>query len=114
MEAGVDHVILGVGYRADIMETELKKHEERLGIRISMSYEDEPLGTGGILLKLKKEYSLYKIHLNMKPFVSQENKFYKHFNVMYNLKLMLVDFKMPISQTVDLLGWIVLCYKIFM
>jgi mannose-1-phosphate guanylyltransferase len=46
VEAGVDHVILGVGYRADVMETELKKHEERLGIRISLSYEDEPLGTG--------------------------------------------------------------------
>ena len=46
VEAGVDHVILGVGYRADIMETELKKHEERLGIKISLSYEDEPLGTG--------------------------------------------------------------------
>ena len=48
----MDHVILGVGYRADIMETELKKHEERLGIRISMSYEDEPLGTGGVLRNL--------------------------------------------------------------
>ena len=49
VEAGVDHVILGVGYRADIMETELKKHEERLGIKISLSYEDEPLGTGTLL-----------------------------------------------------------------
>ncbi|KAL5267256.1 hypothetical protein ACHWQZ_G004330 [Mnemiopsis leidyi] len=49
VEAGVDHVILGVGYRADIMETELKKHEERLGIKISLSYEDEPLGTAGPL-----------------------------------------------------------------
>ena len=42
----MDHVILGVGYRADVMETELKKQEERLGIKISLSYEDEPLGTG--------------------------------------------------------------------
>lgn len=49
VDVGVTHVILGVGYRADIMETELKKHEERLGIKISLSYEEEPLGTAGPL-----------------------------------------------------------------
>ena len=43
-------MILGVGYRADVMETELKKHEERLGIRITLSYEDEPLGTGIVVV----------------------------------------------------------------
>eukprot|EP00116_Pleurobrachia_bachei_P010671 sb/3470933/ len=60
VEAGVTHVILGVGYRADVMETELKKHEERLGIRITLSYEDEPLGTAGPLALARNELLEYK------------------------------------------------------
>lgn len=49
VKAGVDHVVLAVNYRAEIMEKEMKKHAERLGIKISMSLEDQPLGTAGPL-----------------------------------------------------------------
>lgn len=49
VEAGVDHVVLAVNYRAEIMEREMTKHAERLGIKISMSLENEPLGTAGPL-----------------------------------------------------------------
>jgi len=38
--------VLAVNYRAEIMEREMSKHAERLGIKISMSLESEPLGTG--------------------------------------------------------------------
>lgn len=44
--AGVDHVVLAVNYRAEIMEAEMSKHAARLGIKITMSQEDEPMGTG--------------------------------------------------------------------
>eukprot|EP00039_Didymoeca_costata_P018700 m.334595 g.334595 ORF g.334595 m.334595 type:complete len:360 (-) comp17394_c0_seq1:144-1223(-) len=49
VKAGVDHVVLAVNYRAEIMEEEMSKHAERLGIKISMSLESEPLGTAGPL-----------------------------------------------------------------
>ncbi|XP_017199308.1 mannose-1-phosphate guanylyltransferase catalytic subunit beta isoform X3 [Oryctolagus cuniculus] len=44
--AGVDHVILAVSYMSQVLEKEMKAQEQRLGIRISMSHEEEPLGTG--------------------------------------------------------------------
>lgn len=76
IQAGVDHVILAVSYRADMLEQEMKKEEERvnfvyffyvviaiiinliftnlfylqLKIKISFSYESEPLGTGVCLI----------------------------------------------------------------
>ncbi|XP_048190810.1 mannose-1-phosphate guanyltransferase beta isoform X3 [Perognathus longimembris pacificus] len=43
--AGVDHVILAVSYMSQVLEKEMKAQEQRLGIRISMSHEEEPLGT---------------------------------------------------------------------
>lgn len=49
VKAGVDHVVLAVNYRAEIMEKEMRKEAERLGIKISMSQETEPLGTAGPL-----------------------------------------------------------------
>jgi len=48
-KVGVDHVILAVSYLSELMETELKKEEKRLGIKITMSHEKEPLGTAGPL-----------------------------------------------------------------
>eukprot|EP01147_Barroeca_monosierra_P002393 gene2393-5340_t len=48
-KAGVDHVVLAVNYRAEIMEDEMRAHAERLGIKISISQEKEPLGTAGPL-----------------------------------------------------------------
>jgi len=53
VKAGVDHVVLAVNYRAEIMEKEMKKHAERLNITISMSQETEPLGTAGPLALAK-------------------------------------------------------------
>ncbi|XP_027270048.1 mannose-1-phosphate guanyltransferase beta isoform X2 [Cricetulus griseus] len=47
--AGVDHVILAVSYMSQMLEKEMKAQEQRLGIRISMSHEEEPLGTAGPL-----------------------------------------------------------------
>uniref|UniRef100_A0A8D2JQ93 mannose-1-phosphate guanylyltransferase n=1 Tax=Sciurus vulgaris TaxID=55149 RepID=A0A8D2JQ93_SCIVU len=47
--AGVDHVILAVSYMSQVLEKEMKTQEQRLGIRISMSHEEEPLGTAGPL-----------------------------------------------------------------
>lgn len=47
--AGVNHVILAVSYMSQVLEKEMKAQEQRLGIRISMSHEEEPLGTAGPL-----------------------------------------------------------------
>eukprot|EP00050_Salpingoeca_kvevrii_P006526 m.289984 g.289984 ORF g.289984 m.289984 type:complete len:365 (+) comp12222_c0_seq1:34-1128(+) len=49
VKAGVDHVVLAVNYRAEIMEEAMREHAERLGIQISFSLETEPLGTAGPL-----------------------------------------------------------------
>lgn len=49
VEAGVTHVVLAVSYRAEMLEEEIKKEEEKLGIKISISQENEPLGTAGPL-----------------------------------------------------------------
>jgi len=48
-QAGVNHVILAVSYLSEMLEMELRKEEEKLGITISMSHEVEPLGTAGPL-----------------------------------------------------------------
>ncbi|XP_068604916.1 mannose-1-phosphate guanyltransferase beta [Brachionichthys hirsutus] len=49
VEAGVDHVILAVSYMSELLEREMRVQEQRLGIRISLSHETEPLGTAGPL-----------------------------------------------------------------
>uniref|UniRef100_H3C8D5 mannose-1-phosphate guanylyltransferase n=1 Tax=Tetraodon nigroviridis TaxID=99883 RepID=H3C8D5_TETNG len=49
VEAGVDHVVLAVSYMSELLEREMRVQEQRLGIRISLSHEEEPLGTGGPL-----------------------------------------------------------------
>ncbi|XP_074054060.1 mannose-1-phosphate guanylyltransferase catalytic subunit beta isoform X1 [Macrotis lagotis] len=48
-KAGVNHVILAVSYMSEALEKEMKEQELRLGIRISLSHEQEPLGTAGPL-----------------------------------------------------------------
>ncbi|KAF4803458.1 Mannose-1-phosphate guanyltransferase beta-A [Turdus rufiventris] len=45
-QAGVSHVVLAVSYMSDALEAAMREQEQRLGIRISMSHEKEPLGTG--------------------------------------------------------------------
>lgn len=54
-EAGVDHIILAVSYRAELMEKELKSVEKQLGVTITISLESEPLGTAGPLA-LARQY----------------------------------------------------------
>jgi mannose-1-phosphate guanylyltransferase len=49
VKAGVDHVVLAVNYRAEVMEKALSSEAIRLGIKITMSLESEPLGTAGPL-----------------------------------------------------------------
>ncbi|KAI1305861.1 Mannose-1-phosphate guanyltransferase beta [Halotydeus destructor] len=49
VEAGVTLVILAVSYRAEMLEKELEAEGKRLGITITMSHEEEPLGTAGPL-----------------------------------------------------------------
>uniref|UniRef100_T1JP36 mannose-1-phosphate guanylyltransferase n=1 Tax=Strigamia maritima TaxID=126957 RepID=T1JP36_STRMM len=49
VDAGVNHVILAVSYRAEQLEQDVKEQAEKLQIRISMSHETEPLGTAGPL-----------------------------------------------------------------
>lgn len=60
-QAGVKHIILAVSYRAELLEREMRQEETRLGIKITISLEKEPLGTG--------DHDQYQICLraNQKP-----------------------------------------------
>ncbi|XP_047203145.1 mannose-1-phosphate guanyltransferase beta [Girardinichthys multiradiatus] len=49
VKAGVNHVVLAVSYMSELLEREMRVQEKRLGIRISLSHEKEPLGTAGPL-----------------------------------------------------------------
>lgn len=49
VDAGVKLIVLAVSYRAEQMEKELKHVEEKLGCKILISLEEEPLGTAGPL-----------------------------------------------------------------
>lgn len=46
---GVKHVVLAVSYRSDVMEKYLRPLEKELNITITISQEEEPLGTAGPL-----------------------------------------------------------------
>lgn len=47
-EAGVERIVLGTSYRAEVFE-EYFGHGEQLGIELEYAVEDEPLGTGGAI-----------------------------------------------------------------
>jgi len=47
VNAGVKHVILAVGWKADDMQEALAEFRERYGIEITCSVEESPLGTAG-------------------------------------------------------------------
>ena len=47
VKAGVKHVILAVGWKADDMQEALAEFRQRYGIEITCSVEDSPLGTAG-------------------------------------------------------------------
>ncbi|XP_064486797.1 mannose-1-phosphate guanyltransferase beta-A-like [Ornithodoros turicata] len=53
VEAGVTQVILAVSYRAELLEKEIKAEEKKLGVKITLSQEEEPLGTAGPLALAK-------------------------------------------------------------
>ncbi|NXT38857.1 GMPBA guanyltransferase, partial [Pelecanoides urinatrix] len=48
-QAGVSHVVLAVSYMSEALGAAMREQEQRLGIRISLSHEKEPLGTAGPL-----------------------------------------------------------------
>jgi mannose-1-phosphate guanylyltransferase len=54
-EVGVDTVVLAVSYRAEMLENEIKKHADRIGVKIIFSCEEVPLDTAGPLA-LAKNY----------------------------------------------------------
>jgi mannose-1-phosphate guanylyltransferase len=47
VKAGVKHVILAVGWKADDMQEALTEFKKTYGIEITCSVEDSPLGTAG-------------------------------------------------------------------
>lgn len=53
-KAGVNHVILAVSYLSEMLEAEMSIEAKRLGIKITMSQEFEPMGTAGPLALAKK------------------------------------------------------------
>eukprot|EP00276_Gloeochaete_wittrockiana_P014975 CAMPEP_0184355826 /NCGR_PEP_ID=MMETSP1089-20130417/98667_1 /TAXON_ID=38269 ORGANISM="Gloeochaete wittrockiana, Strain SAG46.84" /NCGR_SAMPLE_ID=MMETSP1089 /ASSEMBLY_ACC=CAM_ASM_000445 /LENGTH=89 /DNA_ID=CAMNT_0026692723 /DNA_START=20 /DNA_END=285 /DNA_ORIENTATION=- len=46
-QVGVDEVILAVNYQPDLMSSALQQFEAKLGIKITISRETEPMGTAG-------------------------------------------------------------------
>jgi mannose-1-phosphate guanylyltransferase len=52
VEAGVKDVVLAVNYRPEIMVNFMEKYEKEYGIKITLSVESEPLGTGMHVLSI--------------------------------------------------------------
>ena len=55
IKVGVNHVILAVSYKADMMVKFIEEQEEILGIKITLSHETTPLGTAGPIALARKE-----------------------------------------------------------
>lgn len=53
-EAGVDEVVLAINYRPEMMHLFCKEWEAKLGIKITISQEMEPMGTAGPLALARK------------------------------------------------------------
>lgn len=49
VKAGVSDIVLAVNYRPEIMQDFVEKYEKELGVTITFSIENEPLGTAGPL-----------------------------------------------------------------
>jgi NDP-sugar pyrophosphorylase family protein len=47
-------VVLAVSYHADTLEQEMASESKRLGIKITFSHEEQPLGTAGPLALAKQ------------------------------------------------------------
>ncbi len=61
--AGVDHVIIAVGYLGELIEGVIG-NGEKFGLRIAYSYESEPLGTTGALGLVKNQLDENLIVMN--------------------------------------------------
>lgn len=57
VKVGVNHVILAVSYKAEMMNKYVEEQEKILGIRITLSHENEPLGTAGPLALAREHLS---------------------------------------------------------
>lgn len=55
VEVGVKHVILAVSYKAEMMNNFIEKQEKLLGIKITLSHENIPLGTAGPLALAREQ-----------------------------------------------------------
>lgn len=55
VKVGVNHVILAVSYKADMMNCFVEEQEKLLGIKITLSHECCPLGTAGPLALARKQ-----------------------------------------------------------
>lgn len=53
VKAGVKDIVLAVNYRPELMVEQMKKYEQELGVSITFSVEQEPLGTAGPLALAK-------------------------------------------------------------
>jgi mannose-1-phosphate guanylyltransferase len=53
-EAGIEHVVLGTSYKAEVFESEFGDGS-KLGLQIEYVTETEPLGTGGALANVSKK-----------------------------------------------------------
>lgn len=54
VECGVTEVVLAVNYQPELMNETMQKWGEKLGVKITYSKEDEPLGTAGPLALARK------------------------------------------------------------
>lgn len=52
LKAGVKHVILAVSYLSDMLEKEMTLEAEQLNIKITISQEMDPLGTGKYIRRI--------------------------------------------------------------
>lgn len=52
-QAGCTEVVLAISYRAEVMKAFCDQWEKKLGVKITLSHEDEPLGTAGPLALAK-------------------------------------------------------------
>lgn len=68
VEVGVNHVILAVSYKVDMMNKFVEEQEKLLGIKITLSHEGRPLGTAGPLAlardHIMKEFGNHAISNN--------------------------------------------------
>lgn len=76
VKVGVNHVILAVSYKAEMMNKFIDEQERLFGIRITLSHESSPLGTAGPLALAKDQ--LLGGDLNSIPANNNNNESVQH------------------------------------